>query len=241
MEHDTAETAHAWHYNGSGAAQSFTTLGGATSSVRSINNTGVAVGASSTGSVSHATRWLAPTLPQDIHPQGVSSLANGINDAGVIVGVYTLANDDSRAFRRNADGSANTLPMLPGNVDSTALHINENGWMIGHMKDTNFEHDYVLWKPDGSVYDLHEWVKQVNPLEGNRWQFFESVDGISDDGLIVGWGYYNDGPGGLPTDYRSFVLDASTIPEPSSALTLLVAAALLTVARAPRLSRYVSG
>jgi hypothetical protein len=233
MEQKMTSTGHAWQWSGSGAVQGLTALGGTTSSVGGIDNAGIMVGSASTGSATHATRWTAPDAVQDIHPQGVSSHANAINEAGLIVGSYALANGDSRAFRRDAGGNVQTLPMLPGNVDSTATEINEDGWIIGNMRDANFLTDFVLWTPDGMVRDLHLWVKQVNPVEGNRWLWFDSLDGISDDGRIVGWGYYDDGAGGLPAGYRSFVLDASTLPEPSAAFTLC-ATAIFTLARRRR-------
>jgi hypothetical protein len=83
------------------------------------------------------------------------------------------------------------------------------------------------------MHDLDVWLDALNPIEGAKWQL-SSATGINDQGLIVGEGTYNDGPGGLADGNRGFVLDASALilPEPASLGAMLIMTALL-----PRRSR----
>jgi len=57
---------------------------------------------------------------------------------------------------------------------------------------------------------------------GNAWD-------INNNGLILGAGRYDDGPGGLPDGERNFILDASSlmVPEPSGLAVLALAGSAL--------------
>jgi MYXO-CTERM domain-containing protein len=63
------------------------------------------------------------------------------------------------------------------------------------------------------MIDLNTWLNANNPTEGAKWTLNYAY-GLSDTGLITGWGWYNDGTTILD---RAFLLDASAlIPEPGS-------------------------
>lgn len=74
------------------------------------------------------------------------------------------------------------------------------------------------------MIDLNTWLAAINPAAAADWTLTTAV-GITDTGLIVGDGMYNDGPGGLSDGDRAFILDASAlVPEPNSLCLLAVAA-----------------
>jgi hypothetical protein len=67
------------------------------------------------------------------------------------------------------------------------------------------------------MIDLDAWLDANDPVEGAKWTL-TAARGITDTGLITGYGDYNDG---VTSATRAFVLDASAlVPEPGS-LSLL--------------------
>jgi MYXO-CTERM domain-containing protein len=64
------------------------------------------------------------------------------------------------------------------------------------------------------MIDLTAWLAANNPAEAAKWTLAYAY-GLTDSGLIVGDGFYNDG---VPehTGDRAFLLDASSlVPEPA--------------------------
>ena len=77
------------------------------------------------------------------------------------------------------------------------------------------------------MIDLNTWLSATNPAEAAKWTLNYAL-GITDTGLIVGHGTYNDGPGGLSDGTRAFLLDASSlVPEPSSLMLIASGGAML--------------
>jgi hypothetical protein len=66
------------------------------------------------------------------------------------------------------------------------------------------------------MIDLDAWLDANNPTEGAKWTL-DTAYGLNDTGLITGWGWYDDSPGGLGEEVsRAFLLDASdlVVPQP---------------------------
>jgi probable HAF family extracellular repeat protein len=146
--------------------------------------------------------------------------ARAVNDAGTITGQLSFGFITYRAFRH----TGSTFQVLaPFGGDPIGLDINSAGFVVGDSDGGNGFGIAALWKLDGSVVNLDNWLNTSYPAEGAKWTL-RSASGITDSGLIVGYGDYNDGPGGLANGRHAFVLDASSlIPEPASALMTLSA------------------
>jgi probable HAF family extracellular repeat protein len=88
-------------------------------------------------------------------PAGDISSANGINNAGTVVGTLTNASGVPRATRWNADGSRTDLGLLPGGASSVANGINDAGQAAGLADRSNGGYAYpVRWSAAGVVQDL---------------------------------------------------------------------------------------
>lgn len=63
-------------------------------------------------------------------PGAVASNANGINNAGQIVGFYTDSTGNNHGFLRNVDGSFKTID-YPGGANTRLFGISNNGKIVG--------------------------------------------------------------------------------------------------------------
>ncbi len=84
---------------------------------------------------------------RDPRVPGVLSTANGVNDAGVVVG-QRQTSSDFRAFVWR-DGVVRDLPSLGGKY-SSADNINPSGWNVGQSRTTDTENGgpfATLWIP----------------------------------------------------------------------------------------------
>ncbi len=111
---------------------------------------------------------------------GESSGAEGINNAGVIVGWSRLLNGQMRAFRHVGTGPLNSatddLGTLGGN-SSRATAVSESGIVVGRSRDTNGMQRAFLWESGSGMSDLGSLGG------GNIWAF-----GINTNDTVVGWG-----------------------------------------------------
>lgn len=135
-----------------------------------------------------------PTLLPPIG--GFDAWALGINDAGVVIGVSTTA-EEQFAFGDGShavlwvDGTPTDLGALPGGDRSVATAINGAGFIVGYAAvipgDETYvlgEHHACLWVA-GELYDLNDLI----PADSG-W-VLDRANGINDDGLIVGAGLLN--------------------------------------------------
>lgn len=147
-----------------------------------INDSGVSAGWYQTLKSSFAVRWDAAGHMTQLGglPGLPSSLANGINDSGAIVG-FAHSNDFlvNRAFVWRADTGMQALADLGGNA-SLAQAINASGTIVGWSYDTVGILHAVRWDASGTVTDL-------NPPGA-----ISEALGINDRGDIVGWVFAAD-------------------------------------------------
>jgi probable HAF family extracellular repeat protein len=222
-----------------GVMKSLGSLGGTTSSGVAINNAGQVAGYSLLGdnATFHAFRY--DGLPgtgtmRDLGtlPGYTISHATAINASGQVAGSVETA-DTGHAFiykgTPGIDGVMIDLGTLPGGTISAAVGLTNAGYVLGisdRAGDTEFHP--ALWRPDGSVIDLEEWLDAANPAQGAQWNLTDAfITGISNTGLITGDGIYT-APGEAFGNERAFILDASSlVPEPSSVVMLMAATLLI--------------
>jgi probable HAF family extracellular repeat protein len=142
------------------------------------------------------------TLPGD-----TTSLANGVNDAGQVVGT------SGDAVRSDAflwqDGTMTALGSLPGFASSAALRLNGVGQIVGHSFNTFPAARATLWR-DGEIIDL-------GVLPGDSSSIALDVNGT---GHVVGYSYL-----GLFEQVHAFLwyegtmTDLGTLGGPLSAAT----------------------
>jgi probable HAF family extracellular repeat protein len=254
---DTAEgSTHAFLYTGTpgsgGMMHDLDTLGGRISGAYAINASGQVVGTTGDGGRQHAFLYTGtPGVDGAMHDLGTlggtRSFALAINDSGQVLGQYYMSDvSPPRAFLHTGtpgvDGAMHDLGTLGGEF-TAANAINASGQVAGwsHITGSSTPHAFLYTGTpgvDGHMIDLDAWLDANNPAEGAKWTLNYAF-GLTDNGLITGDGYYDDGPGGLSDGTRPFLLDASSllvVPEPSN-LALLVLTIPALLRRRPRRRR----
>ncbi len=148
-----------------------------------INDAGVSAGWYQTTTKSVAVSWSADNQLTELGtlPGFSSALANGINQAGTIVGFAFGGNFVvSQAFIWRADTGMQPLRGLGGDA-SLAQAINADGVAVGWAYDAAELLHAVRWNADGTLTDL-------NPPDG-----ISEALGINDAGDVVGWVFPNGG------------------------------------------------
>lgn len=172
---------------------------------------------------------------------GLSSRANAINDAGVVVGASNIPDAQVvlptlpdgypsltpdvifHAFVAK-DGKMVDLGTLPGDPIgySEATGINAAGLIVGN----------TVWHPflyrDGVMTDLNSLL----PADSG-WELTQAL-GINDAGQIIGLGYFNGPDSTDPLAsavLHGFVLDVEPVPEPASLVVFALAGAALVARR----------
>jgi uncharacterized membrane protein len=119
---------------------------------------------------------------------GETSVAYGVNDAGVAVGTAIGANGSFSAVRFNLDGSVTELAQLSPGYQSAALDINNAGIMVGYAL-TGYSVQgleipaAVIFNEDGTLTELGELI----PLKPSV------AHAINNQGTIVGSASDNNG------------------------------------------------
>jgi hypothetical protein len=164
-------------------------VAGAVNQLLGINNTGIAVGFyNDAKGNSHAYKLNQATgVFTAIHiPDGVSTVATAINNAGDITGFFTDAADQTSSWLRTPSHQLITL-QFPGGSDTQALGINSKNQIVGSYLDgSGVMHGFVLSDPMGPV---------------SHWQSIDDpngvgstvVNGINSAGDLVG--FYTDSAG----------------------------------------------
>jgi uncharacterized membrane protein len=159
-------------------------------------------------------------------PGATSTLAEGINASGQIVGVSYA---DPRLLDASSfllSGGAYTTIQLPGEApDIYALGINSGGQIGGYSFDGGKAHGFVLsGSSEVDVVDPNE-----DPRLGLDGMYGTYVQGINDSGQVVG--YYYD------RRYQIHGFLATPVPEPSGLLLLTIGALSVAAHRLTRSQR----
>lgn len=143
------------------------------------------------------------------------SMANAVNDAGVVVGYSNNGSGSEHAGIFTGPGQFTSIDTL-GLGASRAFDVNESNWIVGDaFGEVNGEwvQTAFLYR-DGVMIDL----SSVLPASSG-WSAVTIANGINEQGQIVGVGIYNG-------QQTAFVM--TPVPEPASMVALgLGAAALL--------------
>lgn len=157
FSYTAANTQHAFLWTQGGGMQDLTpnvtNIGGATAV--GVNSSNQAVGYYfPNGSLNTlGFSWTQAGGLQNIGSAG--TLAFAVNDAGTIVGKAPFANGLKHAFSKTATGAIKDLGTL-GGAESSALGINNKGWIVGTSLTTStngLPHGF-LWTPGAGMQDF---------------------------------------------------------------------------------------
>ena len=125
----------------------------------------------------HAFLWSPTTGMQDLGSIGDgSSYANGINNAGQVVGYYESADGNYRAFLWTASGGMQDMGTLGGD-SAIASGINSAGQVVGSASAASGDVHAFLWTATSGMQDL-------GVLGGT----FSDATAINDQGDVTGTG-----------------------------------------------------
>ncbi len=161
----------------------------------SVNSNTEVVGMTTRGAGgAHAFLWKKGKTYDLGSARGGVSSANDINDLGQIVG-ETL--DESQAMKpvlwSVVDDKVSALDLTKaierktGKVSGRANAINNNGEVVGLLKNDRFAHPF-LWTASEGIKDLNTLAKDSDPLNEERKWILEDSRGINNCGQIIGWG-----------------------------------------------------
>ncbi|MHC4154001.1 MAG: hypothetical protein ACYST6_03605 [Planctomycetota bacterium] len=122
---------------------------------------------------------------------GQTSIAESINDAGLIVGVARHSSGPyyATSFDPTGDGNNINLGTVKGYTYSWARWVNNKGQVVGHSETPSGDFSATLFDPTGAGNNVNL-NELINPSLG--WTLMEA-DCINDDGWIVGRGKNPDG------------------------------------------------
>jgi len=170
------------YWNSKGTAVDLGSLGGAwspCSSAWAINSKGVIVGQSCSDSGMRPVRFREPGIIDDLGTFGGSwGVAQGINDAGVIVGSASYASGAYHGFMY-ADGKLNDAGSLPGMTYSQLLAVNGSSVAVGTALDG----------PQRAVIYAAGRMVDLNTLVDGTPYALTIANGIDEAGNIVAQGY----------------------------------------------------
>jgi probable HAF family extracellular repeat protein len=148
---------HAFLWTSSGGMQDLTpdvtTVEGATATGINSSNEVVGYYFPVEGGNAVGFTWTQVGGMQNLGSDG--TIALGINNAGSVVGQFTLPNGAKHAFLWTQSGGMQDLGTL-GGAQSTALAINNLGWVVGTSMSSlgdSLLHGF-LWTPSGGMQDF---------------------------------------------------------------------------------------
>jgi hypothetical protein len=158
------------------------------SSLEGRNNLGNTAGNYlDTGGIWHAAYLHGSTTTLIAHPQAAhhSTFLVGINNLNTVLGSYQDSNGQWHIFKRRSDGTFLSVPNFPGAMTTSADGFNDNGvvvgWYVLPTDGSRVAHGYIY--RNGSFATLN-YRNQITST---------SLVGISNNGMVVGNHFFNDG------------------------------------------------
>ncbi len=162
----------------------------------------------------------------DFRDEGRSVYFSSINDRGLIVGKQKSSDKfqgilfDFYSYRSGGELVFQTYDdVVPSSNGYVFLDVNDRGWILGQYEDAQGkDHPFLLDANSGSFSDLLQDYPDLLP--NDRHILDLQVNGINDEGYIVGWQMEREPTGGV--EYRGFLLSPqgsgaqTVVPEPSS-------------------------
>jgi len=174
---------HAFLWTATGDMQDLTpeltSIGGATAMAVNSSNQVVGYYFPNGSSNTLGFLWTQSGGLQNLGATG--TLAFAINDAGTVVGQTPVAKGYRHAFSWTATGGIADLGTL-GGKESSALGINNLGWVVGYSLTTNKNgtlHGFV-WTPENGMQDLDEITAHFSPKDKQTY----AVQ-VNDSGVIA--------------------------------------------------------
>jgi hypothetical protein len=169
-----------------GTLQTLPTLGGLQGFADAINVAGLIVGAAEnvTGDF-QATLWVGGFPVSLDRPEGTFSRAVAINDEGHVAGV-ALFGVDLRGFFWTQSLGMQNLGLLPGDVESKALALNNLDVLVGMSTSPD-----IPARPTRAVRWVTGEIVDLNTLITAPGWVLDVATGINDHGVIAGNGHLN--------------------------------------------------
>ncbi len=166
-----------------------------TAMANGINSAGVVVG---TDGNNNAFSLNGNSLVTFIPNGGVSAIAFGINDKGLIAGQYTTGNDTTPGFVLNGTTVA-TINSPSGPNVVNAQGINNNGLVVGFYMGTDGQDHGFKFNVNSAMNNVGTGTAIADPTiptvpgEPGATFMFSQILGVNDKGIAVG--YYGDSTG----------------------------------------------
>lgn len=187
---------------------------------RAINNAGLIAGNGDTASSnSLAMLWRNGAVSILDTPSGLMSQANGINEAGRIVG-STFASFGAFGQAALWDGDGRIDLTSGYGRGGVAYDINNLSQIVGQVIADNGHIHGALWDAHGAFIDLNQYLDPALVAQG--WEV-SNASAINDSGAIVGAISLN----GQPYYSRAIVLSVNAVPEPQGYALLLAGLGVL--------------
>lgn len=206
---------------------------------RGISGDGqVVVGYSSSSNGNEAFRWTESGGIMglgDLAGGSFSSFAEDASKDGSVVVGFSSSGSGTEAFRWTASGGMQGLGDLAGgSFLSAAYTMNADGSLIGGFSETASGNEAFIWDATNGMQRAQDYLASFG-LSTTGWTL-TTVYGISDDGMtLAGSGINPDGRN------EGWFAQVSAVPEPSSAIGLLMLLSTILVRRKRRTSDFVGG
>mgnify|MGYP001393667953 CR=1 FL=1 len=156
----------------------------------SINNSNEVVGVAyfnAAGTIFHAFSWSKAAGWKDLGtlPGGKTSIADWINDSGLIVGQSTSSQFPSGVATFWQSGRIHAIGTLPGGTSSFAGYASDTGEVVGESTlSTGVSHAFI-WSKANGMQDLNNLISS-----GSGW-VLNHASAMNSAGQIVGFGTVN--------------------------------------------------